>query len=77
MDGEELYVKANSVVAMGAPKVGILNAMASGNGSDWKLFVADIGISNVAWRKYGTRRRHGVEFGSDWVVELLFQGARD
>lgn len=64
---------AQYVVAMGAPKTGLLNAMAAGEGQEWEVSVADIGISNTAWRKYGTRRRHGVEFGSDWVVPLRYQ----
>lgn len=57
------------MISLGAPKLGLLNI------GDWataKLFVADIGISNTAWRKYGTRRRHGIEFGSEWVVGLEY-----
>lgn len=74
VDGEPLKLRAKFVVSMGAPKTGILNALATGEAQAWQIFVADIGISNTAWKKYGTRRRHGVEFGSDWVVELKYLG---
>ncbi|KAL7270088.1 enhancer of mRNA decapping [Rhizina undulata] len=66
------HMRTKWVVSMGAPKAGLLNALVSGTGAGWKLFVADIGISNTAWRKYGTRRRHGVEFAAEWVVALEF-----
>ena len=71
-DDTPLYIRANWVVCMGAPKSGLLNALMEGVGSAWKLYVADIGISNTAWRKYGTRRRHGVEFATEWVVGLNY-----
>ncbi|KAI9782413.1 MAG: enhancer of mRNA decapping [Candelina submexicana] len=75
VDGEPLKLRANFVVSMGAAKTGILNALDTGDIQARQIFVADIGISNTAWKKYGTRRRHGVEFGSDWVVELKYRGA--
>jgi enhancer of mRNA-decapping protein 3 len=65
-------MRAKWVVCMGAPKSGLLHANLTGVGAGWSLYVADIGISNTAWRKYGTRRRHGVEFAADWVVNLTF-----
>jgi enhancer of mRNA-decapping protein 3 len=58
---------------MGAPKTGLLNALVSGKGQAWQLFVADIGLGNITWREKGTRRKQGVEFGSKWVVGLRFQ----
>jgi enhancer of mRNA-decapping protein 3 len=64
-------MRAKWVVCMGAPKRGLLNATVTGIGAGWNLSVADIGISGMAWRKYGTRR-HGVEFCADWVVQLNF-----
>ncbi|KAI9827736.1 MAG: enhancer of mRNA decapping [Thelocarpon impressellum] len=75
LDGEPLHIRAKYVVAMGAPKTGVLCAMSDGEGQAWQLSVADIGISNTAWRKYGTRRRHGVEFASEWVVGLRYRAA--
>lgn len=71
--GSHLYVKAESVVCLGAPKTGILKALVSGERLNWNLSVADIGIPQVVWRKYGTRRRHGIDFGNKWVVPLKFQ----
>jgi enhancer of mRNA-decapping protein 3 len=69
-DTDAFYMRAKWVVCMGAPKTGLLNAVVMGVGAGWNLFVADIGISNTAWRKYGTRRRHGVEFSSEWVTKI-------
>ncbi|KAF8465263.1 YjeF N-terminal domain-containing protein [Kalaharituber pfeilii] len=69
-DTGKFHMRAKWVVALGAPKTGLLQALDSGVGAGWKLFVADIGIPSAAWRKYGSRRRHGVEFGADWVVPL-------
>ncbi|KAI5807086.1 hypothetical protein EDC01DRAFT_742943 [Geopyxis carbonaria] len=74
-DSGMFYFRSNWVVCMGAPKSGVLHALTGGHGSSWKLYVADIGISNTAWRKYGTRRRHGVEFAADWVVSLQYHGS--
>lgn len=52
-----------------------MQALGSGEGGSWQLSVADVGISQVVWRKYGTRRRHGVDFGNRWVVPLRYQPA--
>ncbi|KAJ5370648.1 uncharacterized protein N7496_006740 [Penicillium cataractarum] len=72
-DGGRLCVNSSSVVCLGAPKTGILNALLSGEGETWNLTVADIGIPQIVWRKYGTRRRHGIDFGNRWVVPLRLQ----
>lgn len=71
--GGRLCVNATSVVCLGAPKTGVLNALLSGERLTWNVSVADIGIPQVVWRKYGTRRRHGIDFGNKWVVPLKFQ----
>lgn len=72
-EGGRVCVNPRSVVCLGAPKIGVINALLSGEGTCWQLVVADIGIPQVVWRKYGTRRRHGVDFGNRWVVPLRFQ----
>ncbi|KAJ5997401.1 hypothetical protein N7499_006205 [Penicillium canescens] len=72
-EGGRLCVNATSVVCLGAPKTGILNALLSGERLSWNVSVADIGIPQIVWRKYGTRRRHGIDFGNKWVVPLKFQ----
>lgn len=74
VDSTPLIMHAAFVVCLAAPKSGLLAALGTGEGrsQDWRLSVVDIGISNVAWKKYGTRRRHGVDFGSDWVVDLKY-----
>ncbi|KAK2839321.1 hypothetical protein FQN49_006253 [Arthroderma sp. PD_2] len=71
--GSQLAVSSQFVICLGAPKTGLVNALPSREGESWQIAVADVGISPAAWRKYGTRRRHGVEFGSAWVVPLRFQ----
>ncbi|KAI9794093.1 MAG: enhancer of mRNA decapping [Piccolia ochrophora] len=92
LDSAPLHILATHLVAMGAPKTGVLAALSStipqpasshgqshthagvGTHHAWQMHVADIGIGNSAWRKYGTRRRHGVEFGEEWVVAVRYVG---
>ncbi|PYH87809.1 peptidyl-prolyl cis-trans isomerase [Aspergillus ellipticus CBS 707.79] len=73
VEGGRLCANATSVVCLGAPKTGIINALLSGEGLQWNLSVADIGIPQIVWRKYGSRRRHGIDFGNRWVVPLRYQ----
>ncbi|KAJ5713095.1 NAD(P)H-hydrate epimerase [Penicillium malachiteum] len=73
VDGGRLCVNSSSVVCLGAPKTGVLNALLSGEGLSWSVTVADIGIPQIVWRKYGTRRRHGIDFGNRWLVPLRYQ----
>lgn len=69
-----MRVDATWVVSLGAPKTGLVSALLLGEGStSWQLVVVDIGIPHVIWRKYGSRRRHGVDFGNRWLVPLKFQ----
>ncbi|KAJ6102791.1 NAD(P)H-hydrate epimerase [Penicillium sp. IBT 16267x] len=75
VDGGQLCINGSSVVCLGAPKTGVLNALLSSDGHSWNLSVADIGIPQIVWRKYGTRRRHGIDFGNRWVVTLRYQPA--
>ena len=70
-DGSELVVSASFVLCLGAPKTGLLAAMEFLKpGADPSLFVADIGIASVAWKKFGTRRKAGVEFGGEWIAAM-------
>ena len=77
LEGEPMCMNAKFVAALGAPKAGLLEALSAGLGSHWKMYVVDLGIGNTAWKTYGTKRRHGVEFGSGWVMELKYQGVSD
>ncbi|KAF3918010.1 hypothetical protein ABW21_db0202885 [Orbilia brochopaga] len=70
-DAEQFYIKAKFIVCMGAPKTGVRAALQT-VGAGWNLHVVDIGIPNTAWRKYGSRRRHGVEFGAEWVSAIEY-----
>ncbi|KAI0834492.1 YjeF N-terminal domain-like protein [Hypoxylon sp. FL0890] len=80
IDGAMLYVHPRYVVALGAPKVGLLKALEMGEEhggivmvEQWKLFLADIGLSPVIWRKVATKIRRGIEFDNNWVLELRYQ----
>ncbi|KKZ66470.1 hypothetical protein EMCG_07805 [[Emmonsia] crescens] len=73
VQGSRLSVNSKFIVCLAAPKTGLVQALGSGEGLAWNITVADIGISQVVWRKYGSRRRHGVDFGNQWVVPLRFQ----
>lgn len=75
IQGSRLSINSDFVICLAAPKTGVMQALQSGQGSSWEVSVADIGISQVVWRKYGTRRRHGVDFGNRWVVPLRYQPA--
>ena len=80
-EGQLLVMNSKIVIAMGAPKVGLLHATATimdgaEHGQDaegmWNVVVADLGISMAVWQRHGSRRRQGVEFGSEWVVPVRF-----
>ena len=87
IDGSRLFVKPRYVVAMGAPKRGLLEAVRPPSGSQpgvslsaaqedgWQLFVADIGLGSAVWRKAGTKARRGIDFDGKWVLEMRYQGA--
>jgi hypothetical protein len=59
---------------MGAPKPWLpITLRDVGVRDKTQLFVADIGISNLAWKRLGNRRNRGIDFGSEWVVQLRYQ----
>lgn len=62
------------IISLGAPKAGLLASL-SGMDEEARpnLAVADIGISPVAWKKFGTRRRRGIDFGNVWLANLEVQ----
>lgn len=77
VDGNRLYVRPRFVVAMGAPKKGLLEAITSCEGEDaaaedWKLYIADIGLGPAVWRRAGTKMRRGIDLGDRWVVDMKF-----
>ncbi|RDA83090.1 hypothetical protein CP532_3086 [Ophiocordyceps camponoti-leonardi (nom. inval.)] len=87
IDGSRLYVKPRYVVAVGAPKRGLLEALApfslqqqqipplDGDGHDedqWRLFVADMGLGSAVWRKAGAKVRRGIDFDGRWVLEMRY-----
>lgn len=71
----DLLINPTHVLALSAPKTGLLTAIAQSKEEQqrsWKVSVADVGISNSVWKKFGTRRKYGVDFGAEWVAELKF-----
>ncbi|KAH7041240.1 YjeF-related protein N-terminus-domain-containing protein [Microdochium trichocladiopsis] len=80
IDGAKLYVHPRYVVALGVPKQGLLRAIEMGDESgdvfmvdEWKLYLADIGLGALVWRKAGTKIRKGVDFDGNGVLELRYQ----
>jgi len=93
IDGNRLYVKPRYVVAVGAPKRGLLEAMLAADNedgdtvlaggdtavpddgvTDWKLFLADMGLGPAVWKKAGTKMRKGIDFEDKWVLRMRYQG---
>jgi enhancer of mRNA-decapping protein 3 len=84
IDGSQLFVKPRYVVAMGAPKRGLLEAVTppdeddpqnmnnTAHDDDWRLFIADIGLGSAVWRKAGTKIRRGIDFDEKWVLEMKY-----
>ncbi|KAK5989156.1 hypothetical protein PT974_10656 [Cladobotryum mycophilum] len=88
IDGGHLFVKPRYVVAIGAPKRGLLEAVTPPSDDDplssntahedeWRLFIADLGLGSTVWRKAGTKLRRGIEFEGKWVLEMRYRGAED
>ncbi|TDZ37252.1 Enhancer of mRNA-decapping protein 3 [Colletotrichum spinosum] len=91
IDGGRLYVKPRYVVAMGAPKKGLLEAMAlvdsdpasihsagvegAVEDDDWRLFIADLGLGAAVWKKAGTKIRRGIDFDDKWVLQMQYHPA--
>lgn len=74
-DGSELVIHSSFILCLGAPKTGLLIAMESFKAVlDPSIFVADIGIASMAWKKFGTRRKGGVDFGGEWIAPVKWEG---
>ncbi|XXH04371.1 DNA ligase (ATP) [Hypoxylon texense] len=80
IDGAKLYVHPRYVVALGAPKQGLLKALEMGDDQgdivmveEWKIFLVDIGLGPLVWRRAATKIRRGIEFDDTWVLELRYQ----
>ncbi|KAI1773640.1 YjeF N-terminal domain-like protein [Hypoxylon cercidicola] len=80
IDGAKLYVHPRYVVALGAPKLGLVKALEMGDDQgdivmveEWKIFLVDIGLGPLVWRRAATKIRRGIEFDDKWVLELRYQ----
>ena len=74
VDGIDLVIRPDFVLSLGAPKTGLLAALGKSIPFDQiQLLVADVGISNRIWKKFGTRFKYGVDFGSEWTAGLRYQ----
>ncbi|KAI0435735.1 YjeF-related protein N-terminus-domain-containing protein [Xylaria telfairii] len=83
IDGAKLYIQPRYVVALGAPKSGLLKALESVDeagdiitADEWKIYLADIGLGPLAWRK-AARIRRGIDFDDSWVLQLRYWPGRD
>ncbi|RWA05379.1 hypothetical protein EKO27_g9725 [Xylaria grammica] len=80
IDGAKLYVQPRYVVALGAPKSGLVKALERHDIGDitteWKIYLADIGLGAVVWRKAAKIRR-GPDFDEHWVLQLRYHPPRD
>lgn len=86
IDGSQLYVKPRYVVAIGAPKKGLLEAVTppaegepgtfgeAAHDDEWRLFIADMGLGSAVWRKAGTKVRKGIDFDGSWVLQMRYRG---
>ena len=78
----EIGIQADHILSLGAPKNGLLSYQVEtrcnnnhNNTNDHPLAsrdfrVADIGIPNAAWKRFGKKGRRGIDFGGDWVAHL-------
>ncbi|KAK8117437.1 Enhancer of mRNA-decapping protein 3 [Apiospora kogelbergensis] len=83
IDGAKLYVHPRYVVALGAPKQGLLKAVEIGQDDgdlmveEWKFYLADIGLGASIWRKAATKLRRGIDFDDKWVLEMKYLTLED
>ncbi|KAH9886098.1 YjeF-related protein N-terminus-domain-containing protein [Xylariomycetidae sp. FL2044] len=77
IEGEPLCIQTRYIVALGAPKHGLLKAIEMGDAQadvdQWKLYLADIGLGAAVWRKTATKVRRGIDFDDQWVLDLRYQ----
>ena len=74
VDNEPLALFPKAILSLGAPKPWLLATLKDrGQQDDTKLFLADVGISNLAWNRLVNRSSRGIDFGGDWVVRLTYQ----
>jgi enhancer of mRNA-decapping protein 3 len=73
-DNSILAFAPDIIISLGIPKPYLLEMLGKAGPNDaTKIFVADIGIGSMAWKRLGNRRRRGIEFEGKWLVELRFQ----
>ncbi|KEY67207.1 hypothetical protein S7711_03066 [Stachybotrys chartarum IBT 7711] len=89
IDGGHLFIKPRYVVAVGAPKRGLLEAVrpprqgepepadSTTHEDEWRLFIADLGLGGAVWRRAGTKVRRGIDFDGKWVLEMQYRGTED
>jgi hypothetical protein len=67
VEDKPLALFSRNVLSLAAPKPWLA---ALSEAPNTKLFVADIGISNAAWKRLGKKINRGIDFGDDWVIAL-------
>ena len=74
-DNENITMLATHVLSLGAPKNGLLAGQCDEyyRGLEHQNFrLADIGIPNAAWKRFGKKGRHGIYFRDQWVQEMEY-----
>ncbi|OAA71366.1 YjeF-related protein [Cordyceps fumosorosea ARSEF 2679] len=90
IDGSQLFVKPRYVVAVGAPKRGLVEAVTPPDDDDplatsggvaqdeeWRLYLVDMGLGHAVWRKAGTKVRKGIDFEGKWLLEMKYRGVEE
>ena len=80
IDGAPLVLNSSHVLCLGSLKTGLAGMLSRSHEQEEEPDVAisisliDIGIPAAAWKKYGpsSRRRGGIDWGREWVIEANF-----
>ena len=70
-DEDGKYLFADHILSLGAPKIGMLNYCGIRD-EHGVVMVADIGIPNAAWKRFGSSNRRGIDFGGQCIARLEY-----
>ncbi|MCJ1354726.1 MAG: enhancer of mRNA decapping [Icmadophila ericetorum] len=74
VNSKPLSLIPDTVLSLGAPKPWLLAFLADNSSrDDVEIFLADIAISKLAWKRLGNRRNRGIDFAGEWLVKLRYQ----
>ena len=77
-DDVDVTIYADQVLSLGAPKTGLLRALSMAEIPEQpKLYLADIGLGNQAWKRFVARGKMNAQFRGEWVVSLRYREGSD